>query len=426
MWDIFISHAWEDKETVARPLAEMLTQAGLSVWYDEFTLTLGDSLRRSIDNGLAQSRYGIVILSHSFFSKEWPQRELDGLAAREINSRKVILPVWHGVNRYDIVSYSPMLADRLAISTSRGLTVVLEEILRVTGSRVSTTEDIAVAATKSVGNELIANSQREPLRQAVEIVTNQAEQENKPTKNEGRWKIIAAAAIVVALLVLYFVFSGSFRQSSNPDRLHDEVVRQFRATSLDSIRRSDVQISISGSTVILNGTLHSDADKEAAAKLARSVSGVETVVNNIVVSPSVPSPTPIDHSAQGARPQLPTQEAKPVDVLTLISNEVSKTDGVWLDAVSDNGKNIDLIGFALSPNAVADLMVNLRRTGAFQSVEIKETRQDKDIKELQAFKFELLCSKVPNVTYTHVQELIDLGKAEHEKQKKKSRDGAEQ
>jgi hypothetical protein len=84
MWDIFICHASEDKEAIARPLANALKQAGLDVWYDEFTLTLGDSLRRKIDHGLARSRYGAVILSPHFFAKEWPQRELDGLTTKEI------------------------------------------------------------------------------------------------------------------------------------------------------------------------------------------------------------------------------------------------------------------------------------------------------------------------------------------------------
>jgi hypothetical protein len=62
MWDIFISHAWEDKEDIARPLAEALIAAGLRVWYDEFELTVGDSLGRSIDRGLRDSRYGSVKL----------------------------------------------------------------------------------------------------------------------------------------------------------------------------------------------------------------------------------------------------------------------------------------------------------------------------------------------------------------------------
>ena len=131
MWDIFICHASEDKDAIARPLADALAQVGLKVWYDEFTLTLGDSLRRAIDHGLAHSRYGAVILSPDFFAKEWPQRELDGLTAREIEGEKVILPIWHKVTREDIMRFSPPLADRLGVSTDKEFDTVVREILRV-------------------------------------------------------------------------------------------------------------------------------------------------------------------------------------------------------------------------------------------------------------------------------------------------------
>src|SRR5271163_387555 len=103
-WDVFISHASEDKDTVARPLTELLRQAGLEVWLDENVLTLGDSLSRKIDEGLAQSEYGVVILSEQFFQKRWPPHELAGLAAKQlIGGHKVILPVWHGVDQSFIV-----------------------------------------------------------------------------------------------------------------------------------------------------------------------------------------------------------------------------------------------------------------------------------------------------------------------------------
>ena len=82
-WDVFISHASEDNETVAVPLAKMLGEKGLLVWIDKQQLRLGDSLRRKIDEGLLQSRLGIVILSKSFFFKEWPKKELDALVSRE-------------------------------------------------------------------------------------------------------------------------------------------------------------------------------------------------------------------------------------------------------------------------------------------------------------------------------------------------------
>jgi hypothetical protein len=68
MWDVFISHASEDKADVARPLCELLTQAGLTVWLDENELRMGDTLRTKIDNGLANCRYGVVVLSEAFFA----------------------------------------------------------------------------------------------------------------------------------------------------------------------------------------------------------------------------------------------------------------------------------------------------------------------------------------------------------------------
>jgi hypothetical protein len=129
-WDFFISHASEDKEAIAHPLAEALRNKKYEVWYDSFSLTVGDSLRESIDRGLARSRFGIVILSKAFFAKHWPARELNGLATREIDGKKVILPVWHGVTFEDVRNYSPMLADRLAVSTNRGLDHVIAELIK--------------------------------------------------------------------------------------------------------------------------------------------------------------------------------------------------------------------------------------------------------------------------------------------------------
>lgn len=118
-YDAFISHAGEDKKQVVQPLARELTRLGLRVWYDEFELRVGDSLRQSIDRGLATSAYGIVILSSAFFRKKWPEYELNGLVAREIGGRAAILPVWHRVNRNDVMEYSPTLADRVAVSTGK-------------------------------------------------------------------------------------------------------------------------------------------------------------------------------------------------------------------------------------------------------------------------------------------------------------------
>lgn len=116
--DVFIAHASEDKDDVARPLADALVAAGLSVWYDEFTLRLGDSIRRSIDQGVALSRFGVVILSKSFFAKGWTQYELDGLVTRAVSGEQVILPIWHDVTDEEVIGYSPSLADKTARKTA--------------------------------------------------------------------------------------------------------------------------------------------------------------------------------------------------------------------------------------------------------------------------------------------------------------------
>ena len=128
--DLFIAHASEDKEAVVRPLADILMSLGWKIWLDELDLTLGDSLSSRIDTALAKTRFGVVILSPAFFAKDWPQRELSGLAAREIASRaKVILPVWHETDYEFIVQRSPVLADRLGVN-SAGLDKVADEISR--------------------------------------------------------------------------------------------------------------------------------------------------------------------------------------------------------------------------------------------------------------------------------------------------------
>lgn len=116
--DVFISHASEDKETVVRPLANALREAGLRVWFDEFELRMGDSLRRTIDKGLANSRFGVVVLSQAFFSKEWPNYELDGIVTQAATGEQVMLPIWHNVSKDEVIRFSPSLADKVARSTS--------------------------------------------------------------------------------------------------------------------------------------------------------------------------------------------------------------------------------------------------------------------------------------------------------------------
>lgn len=128
-WDVFISHASEDKEEVVFPLVELLLASGLKVWLDAGEIFLGDSLREKIDEGLARSQFGVVILSPNFFSKDWTRSELDGLFSRELGGEKVIFPVWHNIGFSEIKEYSPLIAGKLAASTANGLGNISEQIL---------------------------------------------------------------------------------------------------------------------------------------------------------------------------------------------------------------------------------------------------------------------------------------------------------
>jgi len=116
--DVFISHASEDKTSIVRALADALISEGLKVWYDEFTLRIGDSLRQKIDRGLASSRVGLVVLSPSFISKGWTNYELDGIVTRAISGDQILLPIWHNITKQEVINFSPSLADKVARSTA--------------------------------------------------------------------------------------------------------------------------------------------------------------------------------------------------------------------------------------------------------------------------------------------------------------------
>uniref|UniRef100_A0A0N4ZTT5 TIR domain-containing protein n=1 Tax=Parastrongyloides trichosuri TaxID=131310 RepID=A0A0N4ZTT5_PARTI len=117
-YDFFISHASEDKDDIVRNLADSLKYNGFNVWYDEFELKIGDSLRKKIDAGLINSRFGIVIISPSFVKKNWTEYELNGMVAKEMNGHKVILPIWHKISKDEVLKFSPSLADKMALNTS--------------------------------------------------------------------------------------------------------------------------------------------------------------------------------------------------------------------------------------------------------------------------------------------------------------------
>jgi hypothetical protein len=136
-FDVFVSHASEDKDEVVRPLATALKDVGLMVWYDEFELKIGDSLRKKIDKGLANSRFGIVVLSKDFFRKGWTNYELDGIVSKAVSGEQIILPIWHNITKKELLDFSPSLADKVARSTT---THTVEEIAKEIAELINNTE----------------------------------------------------------------------------------------------------------------------------------------------------------------------------------------------------------------------------------------------------------------------------------------------
>jgi hypothetical protein len=140
-YDVFVSHASEDKDTVVRPLAHALQANGLTVWYDEFELKVGDSLRRKIDAGISNSRFGVIVISRAFFQKNWAQYELDGLVTMSMTGKQVLLPIWHDITKDEVVGFSPSLADKVALRTADyGIREIADEIAAVVGGGNNSTE----------------------------------------------------------------------------------------------------------------------------------------------------------------------------------------------------------------------------------------------------------------------------------------------
>ncbi len=127
-WDVFICHASEDK-SYTDDLYRAL-EPKLRVWYDTGILTMGDDQRKKIDEGLRNSRFGVVVLSPNFFEKNWPQSELGALMSlQSADGRKRVLPIWHNIDAAGLRSLSPLLANIEGAKSSDGIAATVKSIL---------------------------------------------------------------------------------------------------------------------------------------------------------------------------------------------------------------------------------------------------------------------------------------------------------
>jgi hypothetical protein len=174
-WDAFISHAVEDQESFVRNLAAMLKRSGMTIWYAETALQIGDSLSASINKGLANSRYGIVVISRHFMSKKWPNWELAGLVSRQNSEEQsVILPVWHGVTKQDVIDFSPPLVDLFALDTAvEGADEIALKLIR----RIR--PDIYSSTERAQLEKLASGEAMRDLQQEIETVREELEATKK-------------------------------------------------------------------------------------------------------------------------------------------------------------------------------------------------------------------------------------------------------
>lgn len=128
----FISHDSRDKAEIAGPIAVGLQKLMCPVWYDEFSLKVGDHLRETIERGLKEAKKCVLILSPNFFSNNgWTKTEFNSIFTREIlEQRSVVLPVWYKVSARDVYEYSPSLADRVGLKWDRGADEVIGQLYR--------------------------------------------------------------------------------------------------------------------------------------------------------------------------------------------------------------------------------------------------------------------------------------------------------
>ncbi|WP_049936322.1 toll/interleukin-1 receptor domain-containing protein [Haloplanus natans] len=110
-YDVFISHANEDKDAVVDALAQQLEALGVDVWYDDDQIQIGDSLMDSLDEGLSGSQYGVIVLSENFIDKNWPESELKALMQRFQQDDVGIMPLRYEIPHQAIVDSYPLLSD---------------------------------------------------------------------------------------------------------------------------------------------------------------------------------------------------------------------------------------------------------------------------------------------------------------------------
>jgi hypothetical protein len=211
-WDVFISYAREDRESLVEPLARNLERLGVRVWYDQLSLSTGDSLTESIDRGLEQSVFGVLVISPTFLAKKWPKYEAASLLKREKVGDTMIILIWHNVEYEQVCEWSPELAERLPVrSKDRSLMAITMEIIKLVRP------DILTNVHKRVASLVDSSKTESQLVKVKELRAAPVQHGNLPDDLLGRIRLIRASLLNVYPHSFQFWLEG-FRRDSHPSK----------------------------------------------------------------------------------------------------------------------------------------------------------------------------------------------------------------
>ena len=237
-FDAFISHSSNDKEYFVRPLANVLKDYGSHIWYDEFSLKPGMSLSRSIEKGLSNSRYGIVVLSETFFSKSWTEYELRALNSFEVKEPGVIIPIWYKVNEDQVRNFSPYLADKLAIvySSHSSIDSVAIEVLEVIREDIFT----KVHRRKKL-IDIYRNSDKHEIKtiNPKDLKMGPVRHESLPMGLITRIRLIRSAVFEVYPHSMEYWLDGFLRDLNPEDEIH--VWERISSAYIESINALEIE-----------------------------------------------------------------------------------------------------------------------------------------------------------------------------------------
>lgn len=218
IYDVFISHAFEDKKEFTNELAMELTKAGLKVWYSGFELKLGDSIAGSVNKALIGAAFGIVVISPIYLKKQWAMNELNALFAQE-SGQKSILPILHNITVPEIKERFPILADRYTISSNEKMDLIIRKVLQaIAVVRKNPGKPFYNSKTNELpGNK---NTTEKNMSSPANTNVNSSKNSNNVTVNTGNGKVVMLIILIVLALTLYFLYENSDLSMPGVDKEH--------------------------------------------------------------------------------------------------------------------------------------------------------------------------------------------------------------